>query len=147
MLLIFAKLVPINIEEYFTIVNFLYWNVFYVLMEMPQEIEVWYVLPALRRELAVALKALGLTQRKIAKKLNITESAVSQYVSEKRGIECEFPKPILEKIKASAKRVLNGKKAMDELFHLSAVIKKEKVLCRIHKAHSQVPKNCMICLK
>ena len=32
-------------------------------MDTPQEIEVWYVLPALRREIAIALKKQGLKQK------------------------------------------------------------------------------------
>lgn len=115
-------------------------------MEMPQEIEVWYVLPALRRELALALKEEGLSQRKIAQKLSITESAVSQYLSNKRGKEFAFPKKMISMIKKSAKRVVDGKNAVSELYSLSSMIKKEKVLCKIHRNYSSVPRNCCICL-
>ena len=45
----------------------------------PQEIEVWYILPAIRKELVVVLKESGLTQRKIAGMLKVTEAAISQY--------------------------------------------------------------------
>jgi uncharacterized protein len=116
-------------------------------MDMPQEIEVWYVLPALRRELAIALKENGLSQREVAKKLGITESAVSQYLSNKRGKEFGFPKKILLAIKNSAKKVVKGKNAVDQLYGLSNQIRKEKLLCKIHKNFSTVPRNCKICLK
>jgi len=45
---------------------------------------VWYLLPLIRKEFAKSLiKDHGLTQRKAAEKLGITEAAVSQYVSKK----------------------------------------------------------------
>ena len=54
-------------------------------LKHPQEIEVWYVLPAIRKELVVTLKEKNLTQKKIAEFLNITEAAVSQYIKQKRA--------------------------------------------------------------
>ncbi|MEM4260246.1 MAG: helix-turn-helix domain-containing protein [Candidatus Woesearchaeota archaeon] len=120
-------------------------------MEMPQEIEVWYVFPALRRELARALKEKGLSQSEIAKKLSITESAVSQYLNNKRGKGFIFPKKILSLINKTANNIIKGKNknknAIDELYILSSFIRKEKVLCRVHRKYSAVPKNCSICLK
>jgi ribose 5-phosphate isomerase len=47
---------------------------------LPIEIEYWYVLPVLRRELAKSLKEIGqLKQKEIAKILGMSESAVRQY--------------------------------------------------------------------
>ncbi|MFH1405899.1 MAG: hypothetical protein ABIG52_01635 [Nanoarchaeota archaeon] len=51
----------------------------------PQEIEVWYILPAIRKELVLALKEKGHTQKEIASFLNVTEPAISQYTKEKRA--------------------------------------------------------------
>ena len=47
---------------------------------MPQEIEVWYIIPAVRRELAKSMVKIGLKQKQIAVTLGITEAAVSQYL-------------------------------------------------------------------
>jgi len=66
---------------------------------MPQEVEVWYVLPALRRELAKMMKTktvprVGedgkkkehkITQKEIAKMLGVTEPAITQYLLKKKG--------------------------------------------------------------
>ena len=67
---------------------------------MPQEVEVWYVLPALRRELATRMKKkkavqrVGedgkkkehkITQKEIAKMLGVTEPAITQYLLKKKG--------------------------------------------------------------
>ena len=51
---------------------------------MPQEIEVRYILPALRKELAIELSK-DMKQKEVANILNITQSALSQYHKEKRG--------------------------------------------------------------
>ncbi len=75
----------------------------------PCEIIVWYILPAIRREIAKNLvENYGLTQRKVAEKLGITEAAVSRYISGKRGASEIFNKEILKKINESADRINKG---------------------------------------
>lgn len=53
-------------------------------MKAPCEDVVWYVLPAIRSELAKEL-AKVMSQKEISEILEITQAAVSQYVSNKRG--------------------------------------------------------------
>jgi predicted transcriptional regulator len=73
------------------------------------EENVWYLLPLIRKEFAKSLiKDHGLTQRKAAEKLGITEAAVSQYVSKKRGDLKVTNAEIKREIKTSAKRIMNG---------------------------------------
>jgi len=73
------------------------------------EENVWYLLPLIRKEFAKSLiKDHGLTQRKAAEKLGITESAVSQYVSKKRGDSKIGNAMIRREIKESTKRIMNG---------------------------------------
>lgn len=73
------------------------------------EENVWYLLPLIRKEFAKSLiKDHGLTQRKAAEKLGITESAVSQYVSKKRGDFKVGNTLIRKEIKVSTKRIMNG---------------------------------------
>ena len=70
---------------------------------------VWYLLPLIRKEFAKSLiKDHGLTQRKAAEKLGITESAVSQYVSKKRGDLKVTNAGIRREIKESTKRIVKG---------------------------------------
>jgi predicted transcriptional regulator len=73
------------------------------------EESVWYILPLIRKEFAKSLiKDHGLTQRKAAEKLGITEAAVSQYISKKRG-DLKISDPTIKKeIKVSTKRIANG---------------------------------------
>jgi len=70
---------------------------------------VWYLLPLIRKEFAKSLiKDHGLTQRKAAEKLGITEAAVSQYVSKKRGDLKVKDVKIRREIKTSTKRIIEG---------------------------------------
>lgn len=59
-------------------------------MKVPCENVVWYVLPAIRSELAKEL-AKVISQKEISEILGITQAAVSQYVSNKRGSRIELP--------------------------------------------------------
>ncbi|MFW9962718.1 MAG: transcriptional regulator [Candidatus Sifarchaeia archaeon] len=88
---------------------------------MPQEVEVWYVLPAIRRELAKVMKTKvvsrqdedgkmvdhKITQKEIARMLGVTEPAITQYLLKKkgqrsRGDQVALPKIILKEIDKSA---------------------------------------------
>ncbi len=55
-------------------------------MKAPCELSVWYILPLIRGEVARRLvEGHGMTQAKAARRLSITDAAVSQYISGKRG--------------------------------------------------------------
>jgi len=74
-------------------------------MKTPCELIVWYVLPAIRREFArVLVKEFNLTQREAARKLGVTESAVSQYLKSKRGKEMKFNQEIIDGNREISKR-------------------------------------------
>ncbi|MGZ4904797.1 MAG: transcriptional regulator [Halobacteriota archaeon] len=51
----------------------------------PCETAVWHILPAIRSEVAKELVKFGLSQKEISERLGITQPAVSQYVTSKRG--------------------------------------------------------------
>lgn len=72
-------------------------------MRSPCEITIWYVLPRIRSELAKELANLGLPQKEIAKRLGITQPAVSQYLREKRGRGIEFKENVMLAIRKLAK--------------------------------------------
>ncbi|MBW3000232.1 helix-turn-helix domain-containing protein [Candidatus Woesearchaeota archaeon] len=114
----------------------------------PQEMEVWYVLPAIRRELAKNMLKLGLKQKEIAKALKIAESAVSQYLKSKRAKEIDFPEEIAAEIKHSAEAIVRDNSLlMAEIQRLCILIRKSNLLCELHKKHAVVPEECDICLK
>lgn len=96
---------------------------------MPQEIDVWYILPAIRRELAISLKKEGMKQKDIAIRLRVTNAAISQYLSNKRASEIKFSDKIKKEIKLAAKRVICGGNAIKEIFDIDEIIKKYHTIC------------------
>lgn len=117
-------------------------------MKQPQEIEVWYILPSLRKGLAKELVKLGMKQKDVASLLDVTEAAISQYFKAKRAKGITFNKKIKERINLAAKRIYHDKELFTkEIQDLCALIKKENILCEIHKKNDNIPKECDICFK
>lgn len=114
-------------------------------MMFPEEIEVWYVLPALRKEIAKELRKLGLPSTEIAKKLGITKAAVSQYLSGKRGLQLKFDKETRKMINTSAKVILNGSDAIPEIKKISKHLIKNGFICKLHRKYANVPSKCDWC--
>ncbi|MBP2134250.1 putative transcriptional regulator [Methanomicrobium sp. W14] len=59
-------------------------------MNTPCQQVVWELLPAIRASIVTELVKRGISQKKAAEMLDIAPSAVSQYVSGKRGYRVEF---------------------------------------------------------
>lgn len=116
---------------------------------MPQEIEVWYILPSIRRELTIALKEKEISQKEIALLLGITESAVSQYLHEKRGHGIRFNRTLLHHIKGSADRIIENPQRI--AIEIQSILKEslnQDLLCQIHRQYdSEVPKSCEVCFR
>ncbi|MBU0461340.1 MAG: hypothetical protein KJ574_02005 [Nanoarchaeota archaeon] len=113
----------------------------------PQSVELHYVLPAVRRELALELKERGLDQKNIAKKLAVTEAAISQYLNDKRACKVHFNPKIQEEIKRSAERLKNDSFLIAETQILLKMIKAEKITCKVCKNEGNMPKECEVCFK
>tara|TARA_Y100000310_G_scaffold75921_1_gene72322 strand:- start:581 stop:970 length:390 start_codon:yes stop_codon:yes gene_type:complete len=116
---------------------------------MPQEVEVWYLIPAIRRELTKCfIGSYDFSQKKVSEVLGITESAVSQYLKEKRGGALKFSKNEMEKITKSADRIVNdSQNARKYLFELSQELRGTESLCKLHCKHdSSIERNCRICV-
>ncbi len=59
---------------------------------------VWDVLPAIRAAIAEELVNCGLSQQEIARELDMAPSAVSQYLSKKRGYRIVFDEEVKKSI-------------------------------------------------
>lgn len=117
---------------------------------MPQELEVWYLIPALRKELAkIFIQEYGLKQKKVAECLGITEAAISQYLNSKRGNEIKFSKEAMAEIRKSARGVMEKKEdIIKELYNLCISLRKSKTMCDFHRMQDKkISKNCDVCLK
>lgn len=96
--------------------------------KIPCEIITWYVLPVIRKELAVLLvKNHRMSQKEAASLLGVTDAAISQYLSKKRGnaIFCIENKDVFEQ---SAQRIVNGASAKDEICHLCKYLLSQNIL-------------------
>lgn len=131
---------------------------------MPQEIEVWYVLPAIRRELARIMIDRGIQQKQIARMLGVTEPAVTQYKLKKkdnprrsRGDQIEIPQVMKVELEKSADKIISAWETHDddrdvyeimtlEFNRLIRVLKDAGVLCEIHAEHClHVKDDCAAC--
>ncbi|MBR0473144.1 MAG: helix-turn-helix domain-containing protein [Methanosphaera sp.] len=119
-------------------------------MKPPCEIVVWYVIPSIRSKLAKELLKLGMKQKDISKLLDITQPAVSQYISDKRGHEIDFDPVVEQYIKNMAKDMTTGDLQPIDLIpkfcHICKTIKTQEVLCQLHKEKVHIPEYCNVCM-
>ncbi len=114
-------------------------------MEMPQELEVWYVIPALRREFSILMVKKGLKQREVARRLGIAESAVSHYLKSTRGKEVKFDTKTESEIKKAVERIIKkNTNVMREMQDMIIKVRKSGCLCKLHKIKV---KGCGVCLR
>lgn len=116
-------------------------------MVHPQEVEVYIVLPAIRRELSRCLKKMGVEQKEIAKKLGVTDAAISQYLSDKRGqAGIDFPKDMAPEFEREAKAIMAGAPMRNALQKLLKRVMDRQFTCKVHrKVCGSVPAGCAIC--
>ena len=95
-------------------------------MRAPCEVSLWYVLPLIRKGLARELvKSHGMTQAAVARKLSITDAAVSQYLSGKRASADPYITFILPEMNKSAAKIAkakDGKSIQKEICRLCKLV-------------------------
>ncbi len=113
----------------------------------PQEVEVFYILPAIRKEFAKDFKAEGKKQSEIAKILGVTEAAISQYVNEKKaGIKLDTDtkkliKKASETITDQSQFVFHSQSILDHML-------KNKQTCNIHTlVNKEISHDCNTCFE
>ncbi len=119
-------------------------------MKPPCEMVVWYVIPAIRSELAKDLLKLGMKQKTISELMDITQPAVSQYLTDKRGSGIEFNDDVKKLIQDFADDLNDGTATKADIIsrtcYICKRIKTEDILCQIHREHGHVPADCKACL-
>ncbi len=117
-------------------------------MMLPQEVEVWYILPAIRSALCRELAG-KLSQKQIAALLGITEPAVSQYIKGKRGNKVKFDDKIKSEIRLIAAKLANQEThPLAALNYLSKKILATNVMCQLHmQLDKETPDNCRVCFE
>ncbi|MFC1723755.1 transcriptional regulator [Nanoarchaeota archaeon] len=120
-------------------------------MDLPQEIELWHVIPLIRKLLAQNLKQRNLKQKDVAKLLHITEPAVSQYLKEKRAKDCniQIPAEVQKAITSAADSIIKHKddphEPIRQINRLSNLFKEKKLICQIHMKKDTSISKCDIC--
>ena len=117
---------------------------------MPQEIEVRYILPAIRRELArIFIQEHKLSQKEAAKLLGLTEAAVSQYQHSKRAKEVIFSNDVVHEIMASAKKIIaesaSKQRLIGEIYRITNLTTVKQILCDLHRSQSKDLESCNVC--
>ena len=92
---------------------------------LPQEIEVWYIIPAIRKEFSkVFTKKYGLTLEKTGNILGVSKAAVSQYLKKKRANLVKIPASVRKEIEISSGKIIeNEKLAVEEIIRILKLIK------------------------
>ncbi len=119
-------------------------------MKQPTELMTMFIIPGIRNQIVKELKILGLKQEEIARIFDITPSAVSQYIKDKRGSEVEFCSNFLKRLKMEAKKIYNNlsddlevnkKLVFKTINELSLFYRKKKMLCPMCKIENEID-NC-----
>jgi uncharacterized protein len=114
-------------------------------MMQSEEVEVFYILPAIRNGMARALKKLGRKQSEIARILCVQESTVSQYISSKRASGIRLPKRMISFIESAIKKIKNKEDLLNETRKLLDMARQEKLTCSVHKKVADMPEGCRVC--
>ncbi len=107
-------------------------------MKTPCQIIVWNIIPIIRKEFAKNLiEHHNLNQRKAADKLGITESAISRYLSGKRGLLEITDNEILDEIKKSSNKIAaeNGRIVIEETCRICKLFKSKEFIAGINDVY------------
>lgn len=93
------------------------------------------------------MKGLGLTQNKIAKILELTPSAISQYVKSKRGTH-DFNSEFKKQISKSVKKIISEESTpFKETNLLIKKFENSKEICVVCNSKNQTKKSCGVCFE
>ena len=119
-------------------------------MKPPCEIVVWYVIPAIRSELAKELLNLGMKQKDVSVIMDITQPAVSQYITDKRGSGIKLDEDIIKMIKSFARELYEEKATKADLISRTCFIckhvKTSDVLTQLNIDKSELSEDCQSCM-
>lgn len=119
-------------------------------MKPPCEIVVWYVIPAIRSELAKELLNLGMKQKDVSELMDITQPAVSQYITDKRGSGIKLDVHVRTMIKEFAFELSTGESTKADLISRTCTICKQvetaDVLNQLGIDKSELGEDCQSCM-
>ena len=106
---------------------------------LPQEIEVWYIIPAIRKEIARRLtKQYEFSYEAAGRALGISKAAVSQYLSNKRANKIKLSEDVLIEVDKSSEVInQNHKGALIEIQRILVYMKEHKHSCETCKEYNK----------
>ena len=106
---------------------------------LSQEVEVWYIIPALRKELSRLLtEKYGLSFEKAGNILGISKAAISQYLSNKRANKIKLSSAVKKEVVQSAKIMYeNPSSAVAEMQRLLKLMKESRSSCEVCKKYNK----------
>ena len=105
---------------------------------LPQEIEVWYIIPAIRKELAKNLvKTHKMSYEKAGRILGISKAAVCQYLGNKRANKFKLNPDMKKEIKKSSKIIVqDNNKAILEIERIIKYLRANHCPCELCKKYN-----------
>ena len=106
----------------------------YMMRYLPQEIEVWYIIPAIRREISKCLiKEHNISYEKVGKILGVSKAAVSQYLKGKRAGKIKLPKELNTVIAKSCRALIKSEspQTVDEINKIIGLIRNKSLPCSV----------------
>jgi predicted transcriptional regulator len=106
---------------------------------LPQEVEVWYIIPAIRKEMAkIFTEKYSLSYEKAGDLLGISKAAVSQYLSNKRANKVKLNTETKKEVEKAAKIMLENKKmAVSEIQRVMKFMRENKSSCDVCKKYNK----------
>ena len=123
-------------------------------MRPPCELVVRYVLPTFRSLVARELiKKYNFSQIMVSKKLGMTQAAISYYLYSKRGNKKMEQLGAIPSVRSAASEtaqaIAAGNASMTDILlklcKLCTTLRKEGVICNLHKESVNLPETCNIC--
>ncbi|PIN76456.1 hypothetical protein COV17_02395 [Candidatus Woesearchaeota archaeon CG10_big_fil_rev_8_21_14_0_10_36_11] len=100
----------------------------------PQEIEVWYILPAIRKKIALRLIEQGMPQKDVAEIMYVTPAAISQYKKFKRAKGNFFDTELENELVKSVKNITKDHTTLaKEIIRLVNITKKKGIVCTMYQ--------------
>lgn len=106
---------------------------------LPQEVEVWYIIPKLRKEFATLfVNKHGLSYEAAGDILGISKAAVCQYLANKRANKINLSKEIKNEVAKSAKLIVEKRSnAVIEINKILELMKNTKASCSVCKKYNK----------
>ncbi len=104
-----------------------------------QEVEVWYIIPMIRKTLAKHLvEKSGFTYEKTGKILGVSKAAISQYMNNKRANKIKLSNETLIEIEKSAIIISNDEnRVIAEIERLLDFMRVSKSSCKVCKQYNK----------